>query len=222
MDNDLITTALDQTLAVDTKSVYAKVDEIIEHSLAEKEPDIAFSAGQALLSAGKLAGKGLARLLYLMESNWTKYELDMDFIDAAFEALGLTRITIERYVRDVKFLQKAEIPPEHKEAIEQLDMASLNAVATAWASGRDVTKEQWKQIANASSRSEILDVMRDVKDSPPRKNSLVIRLTRSGDLFAHSGQNDPVHVGWLHTDETSDAVQKAINRIVDSAGILKG
>lgn len=221
---DLITVdKLDQPMVYDTSRIFAEVDEVVARSLTEHNPDIAFGAAKTLLKAGYLAGVGLARLLYLMYNNWHRYEIDMDFFDAAMETTGKSRRVIERYMRDIAELHEGDaVPEQFKEQITGRPLADQNAIATAVASGYPISDDQWEKLANANNGVEVLAIMREIKGTPPRKNTLSLKLTRDGDIYVWY-QGESFHVGWLDVNEAeeNEPIKKAIDRILSNAGIMR-
>ena len=221
LDLTLVST-MDQPVPFDASTILEAVEAVVQKSLDEHNPDVAFGAGATLIRAARLSGIGLAKLLYLVYSNWTKYEIDMDFYDAGCESLGMKRITLERYVRIWGMFDSGEVPETAVQTLLQRPMSDLNAVATAFASGFPITPEKWETIATAESGAAVLEIMREVKQSPPKGNTISLKLTRDGDIYAwYKGES--FHVGWLDINdaEEHEPVKKAIDRIVSGSGIMR-
>lgn len=227
-DTFMITTALDQPTKLVTKEeveiFYDRIDEVLQHSFDKGDPEYALSFAQNLLKLDKLAGLGMARLLTGMSRKWDWYELDIAFEDYIHINIGLSKETIVRYVRDYEVIEglenNKEIPKSVVDAIKQRPIKDINAIATCAASC-DITPEQWEELADAPDNTTVLQTIRKIKDVPPRKNSLVIRLSRDGSLYAYPGNRNQIYIGELALDKRDDPdVNRAINRIVTAAGIL--
>jgi len=65
--NSLVIGGLDQTLpqSKTEKDWYKRVDDIIQTSVEENDPEIAFSAMENLLSISRFSGKALAKFIYV-------------------------------------------------------------------------------------------------------------------------------------------------------------
>ena len=99
-------------------------------------------------------------------------------------------------------------------------MKDLNALGAARSQGYEI--EDWDKLANASNNNEFLKVIReDVKQAPARKNSLMIFLEENGDLVGWYGDTR-FSIGYLNIQDVEDEpmLMKAINRIVNSSGII--
>lgn len=225
MDDLVVTGGLDQSLPLpteETKVVLDGVDNIITRSLEEGSPEVAFDTGRTFIKAAKLSGIALAKLAFELEKHWPEYQIDVPFSDVAMQHWGLQKVTITRYVRAWAMFANQDVPAELASSLLERPMKDLVAISTASASGYDIKPEQWQELADAPDNTTVLETLREVKGVPPRSNSMVIRMSRDGSLKAYS-DNQSYFIGYLETEAAKDEpmIEKAINRIVNGAGILQ-
>lgn len=217
----LLTNSLDQSIPFDTDQLSKAIEEVIQQALEKDDPSIAFNVGRSLIKASKLAGLGLAELLFTMKSYWPAFETGEEFEDRAFVEFGLSKATIMRYIRDWEMLNSGDIPPQLENKIAEKNMKDINAIATTWASGYDIPEKAWEELADAPDNNAVLGILRDVKGIEPRVSSLVIRMERDGTLRGWM-QGEGHFLGYLAVEEAKDddTVKKAIERIISSSGIV--
>jgi hypothetical protein len=223
MDNQLeiIETALDQPLPIQPLVVLDKVEDVFAQSIKDKDPAIAFNAAKILIAATRIAGLGMAKLLFLMRDNWPQYHVPDNFEDVAYEAIGLSKVTISRYIRIWEMFYSKDVPPQIVENLQQRPIKDLSAIATTWA-GYPIPDDKWEELAHAEDNSTVLEILREIKGEEPRKNSIILRLERNGTIRAWN--RDQGHfVGYLNLDDGKDneIVGKAIERIINGAGIMR-
>lgn len=202
-----------------TQQVFQSVDALVQKAVDDGDPEIAFNAGRTLQEANRLSGLGLARLLYGLKVNWPVFNIDVPFEDVAYQHLELDKANINRYVRVIEMLESGELPEEVKAKLEKRPIRDLIPIATTFASGYAM-EDQWDKLVEASNNNEVQEQLRDIKGTPPRSNSLIIRIQRDGTLRAYPGGE---FVGYLAFEEMKEKplVEKAIRRIINSCGILE-
>ena len=223
MDNGImIIDGLDQSLPTEsgTDWLFEQIDKIINTSVEQKNAEIAFSACRQMIDISKLSGMGLAKALYMIRSNWDRYDLDDDFEDLAFDRLGLRSETISRYSRVWAMHVEGQIPEQFAESIQQRNIKDQIPIASAISQGYEFSERDWEEFAHAPDYATVSRKLREIKGTAPRKNSLQITLKRDGTLVAMHNDNQ-VFVGYLNVKEKSDTTLRAVERIVNNAGILK-
>lgn len=223
MDDELeIFSGLDQTIQVNALPTLNWVDTVFQQSVEEQDVNIAFRAANEMLTAFRVQGIGLSKLLYLMKTNWQEYKLDDSFEYTAFSVIGLSRTTIDRYITVWSMYANRTVPPDLQNRIMSQPMKNQIPIAKTLASGYTIDEESWELLAEAPDNSTILSIIRKVKNVPPRKGALGIHITPNGDLYAWV---EGVHktIGWLNLREaeSDEVIKKAVTRIINNTGILR-
>ncbi len=205
------------------RSLFDRIDKIVEQSLKEKNPVIALSAGNSLLGAIRLGGLGLAKLLHSVNFRWKEYEFSGSLYELAESELGiLAKNTVDRYIAVWEMLSGGYIPQDLMEYIKAKPMRQLCPIASLVAQGYDVSNEDWSRIAHAADYNEVAEIVRELKGKPPKKTSMKIVLEQDGTLNAWNN-GKIVFIGSLRVeDEDKDeTIKKAIERIVNNSGIVR-
>jgi hypothetical protein len=220
-DELMIISNLDQDLPVDSNELEKKIEAVILQAIEEKDVYKALNVCRTMVEIQKLSGIGLAKAIYLIKTNWEKFESDEKFEDIAFEYFGKDRHTIDRYLAVQTMFVENSIPEEFESNIRQLNIMTQIPIAKALEQGYEIEEDEWRKITEAPDFSTVAKILReDVKGKPPHKGSLQLFLDDFGELYAFFNDNR-YHIGMLAVDDNSDAVQKAINRIVDRAGVMR-
>lgn len=221
-DDFSIITSLDQPVStIDAGDTLKKVEQIIEKSVLEHSPEPAISAINKLREISQLSGLALAKLIFLLDFHWKEISSDV-FEDCIFPETGLSKRTVERYIRVWKMLTSGDVPKQIMDELQSRPIKDLEAISDTWASGFPIEESQWKELVEAPDTNTVAEQLRNIKGVPPRSNSLVIKLQRDGSLRGYT-KSENFFIGYLAVEEITDNpnVEKAINRIVNSAGILK-
>lgn len=214
--NALVVGGLDQTLpqSKTEKDWYKRVDEIIETSVSENNPEIAFHAMENLQAISRFSGKALAKFIYTFHHQWEKFNQRDSFEDRLVDRLGMQPVTIKRYYNVWKFIVEGEVPKEYMDKIKLHPIKCLIPIATMYEQGYEVESNQWLALANAPDPSTIGKIIRKIKGKEPKKGSLQLEINwKSGEIFAwKDGQK--YYVGYLETKSEDEPVQQAIKRIM--------
>ena len=224
MTEDLeLTTPLDRAslVLVDTSTVLQEVEEQINHAIETKDIDFAMQYCRHQMDKMRLSGISLAKALWLIEKNWNIFRLGDDFIPTTQDYLGIHPHTIERYVK-VWEMVALHVPKEFQDQIIQKPIGSLIPAANAVAQGYEIDKDEWEKIIHAPDKNTVAMIVRDeIKEATPRKNALGLRMDNNGSLWVYAG-NTVSFFGSLEIKDENDYVQKAIERVIANAGIMRG
>jgi len=200
------------------KDVFSAVDEVIVDLRQTNNIRKATQILAGLESIEKVSGKAKAKLLFGSAVWWEETGQEtktgdtfLDYIEAETET---SKTTATRYIRVWGYIEDLSIPKE----VAVRPMRDLVPVANALAQGYEIEKDDWKKLQRAANNSEVLSVLRDIKGKPARKSGLNITLDRKGTLTAWK-ESKPHPVGFLMIDSDDEVTQKAIQRIIDCAGI---
>jgi len=221
MDDLMIVSSLDQNLPMELRDFLEEVNEKIQESIRQKNPYIALNVCKRFKLAAQLSGLGLARALYAIKKNWDKYETEEKFEDVAFQYVGVHRHTVDRYVSIWNMFDSGQVPEELAGDLQQRNIKDLVPIAKALEQGYDLTEDDWENLAEAPDYSTISKIIReDVKDKEPRKGSLQIMMNDIGTMWVWS-DGERFDLGSLRLLDSTEAVQKAISRIVSNAGVIR-
>jgi hypothetical protein len=221
MDELLLVSALDQSIDTDDESVMKRVDEIWKEAIKQKNAYIALNACKSLIQITKISGIGLAKILYLIYSNWDEFDIKDDFEDIVYEYIGLHKQTVDKYVKVWEMHQDNKIPEKFEKAIMQRNIKDQIPIAIALKQGYEIKEKEWGKLANASDFSEISKIVREeVKGKEPTKGSLYLYLDKMGTIWAvRGGQRE--FVGSLEIHSDIEFVKQAIQRIIKNTGMME-
>lgn len=222
-DNELleINSGLDQPIQVDLKFL-DQIDTLADKAVQEEDITILVNAAKNMLGIARISGISLAKLLWKIEKNWNRFNMDsndtcQDFLSAE---LGLSSITVSRYIKVWNLLSSQIIPKELVEKIESRPMRDLVSISSCVSQDFELTDDDWQKIANAPDSATINEELRRIKNVEPRSSALLLRLRRNGDITAYK-DGAQFFVGYLSVDEENEVVLAAIDRIISGSGILK-
>jgi len=220
--NDLLLLGnLDQPLRVDSSEILQRIEDRINESVAEKSSIIALNVCRELCGIGQVTGLALAKALYLTGEHWNEYEdVEGDYEETIVEYTGLHKSTVQRYRRVWRMFARKQVPDEIEDQLKQRNIKDLIPIANAVSDGYEIYDEDWDDIVNASDYHEVSAKIRDIKGTPPRRQSLQIMMDSDGTLSAIK-DNKFGHVGYLALDEDNEVSQQAIERIKKSSGIME-
>lgn len=222
MERDLeITTSLDQNIQTQHQDILETVELAIADAVKNRDVDLAFHFCQKMIGEMKRSGIGLAKALWMINKNWSLFQIGDDFEPTAQDYLGLHPHTIERYVKVWEMLTN-HVPLELKDEVQQKNIRSLIPIANAVAAGYEIEGETWEKLAEAPDYSEISKIMReDVTKKPARKNNLTLKVDNRGSIWAYT-TNGAFFVGSLEIRDENEFVKKAVERIITNSGMLRG
>lgn len=198
------------------------VDGIIIDAVQSETPEKIIHAARSLLGMSKVSGISLAKLLHGMKNVWEKLNIaDVDDKTFIQEQLGVEPVTFRRYVQAWNMFDKNFVPKQLYPSILQRPMQDLVAIGSVVAQGYEPNKKQWKEIADATNSKEVRDVLREIKGTTAKKNSLTIMLEKDGTLSVITNTNGKHFIGNLVLSETDSYVAKAVDRIIKRSGIVE-
>ena len=221
-DSDLLlVSSLDQPLSTDGDWILEKVDAIIEQSIKERNAHIALNFGKLLIQAAKVSGLALAKLLFIIKSNWSNYDIDEPFEDIAYIEMGLHEATVSRYVEVWQIFDGGYVPKEIEPEIKQRNIKDIIPIAKAIKQGYEIDAEDWQRLADAPDLNSVSKIIREeIKNKPPRKSALMLFEDEVGSLWAWK-EGNRYFVGSLEIDSDEEVVQQAIERIRKGAGVMR-
>jgi hypothetical protein len=218
-DDLLLTTPFDQSIDTDDLTVLDRVDKILNDAILHKNAYIALDACKALLQVAKISGLGLAKILYVIYSNWDVFEIEESFESIVYEYIGLHKYTVNRYVRVWGMHQEKQIPEQFEEKIMQRNIKDQIPIATALKQGYKIDSEQWGKLADAADFQEVSQIVReDIKGKERKKGTLLMFLNADGSIWA-TKEGERIYVGSLQVHDKNELVQQAIQRIMDNTPI---
>ena len=211
---------IDQSVPVDDTVILQRVDEIIAESVQKKDGYIALNACRQLIQIKKLAGVALAKFFYLIRENWEIYEIGDSFDDTVADYSGVLPATVSKYVKIWSMYENKLIPAEFEEEIRQKNIKDQVPISNLVADDEyELDEEDWQSIADAPDFNSVSGKIREITGKKPYKNALMLFLSDDGTINATQGERTE-YVGFLDP-EGGEISQKAIQRIIKSAGIMR-
>jgi hypothetical protein len=214
-----ISNPLDQPIPLEL-GLLSQIDTIISQAISEENVSVALEAAKKSLSLTRISGLALAKLLYKIKINWSKFYIDDDYLDYMHNELGLIGITITRYCRVWEMFESHIIPSELEEKMLSKPMRDLVAVSNTVTQEYDIDDKTWDALANSPDSSTLNETLRTLKNVEPRSNALLIRIKRNGDITAYK-DGGQFFCGYLELESDEPAVKAAIDRILSASGILR-
>lgn len=216
----IISSGMDQNTPLNTDWIMKQIHDIIQESVKQKNADIALAVFRELHELQKVSGLALAKGLYELYRHWPEFNIDEEFDDYVYIRIGLHHYTVERYIKIWRMYDEKIVPPELSEEIQGINIKDQVYIAHAISQGHEISQEKWEEIAHAPDGSSVRRIVQEIKQEPPRSNSCIIYLDREGDIWAVQN-NRKEHVGMLDIGQDNSTVQKAIERIVSNAGMMR-
>jgi hypothetical protein len=211
---------LDQSLEVDTMPMLEKIDEIVQESIERGDVYIALDFGVNLIEVAQLSTLGLAKLFYLIKKNWNEFELGDNFSDTITAHMGRHKDTVDRHIRVWEMYESDLVPESIVDDIRQKNIKDQIPIANMLSQGYEVDEDEWQKIVDAPDNSSVLKEIRDIKGVEPRKSALLIFMSETGELSAQQ-EGMTQFVGYLDINDAGDIAEKAIQRLLKSAGVLQ-
>jgi len=220
MSDLLVVSNLDQALDSDSTDTIKWVRQKVSESIVNNDISIIMSVVIKMIKVSKETGLGLACALYLINRNWDTFGIDDAFQDYIFITSGLHKHTIDRYLAVWSMYEEKSIPENLVSQIQQHNIKAQIPIAKAIEQGYEIEKERWEELAGATDYNEVSKIVREIKGTEPRKNSLQLYMDRDGSIKGYSN-NQIYEIGWLDPTDDDEIVKKAVARIVNNSGILR-
>jgi len=221
-DDIMLIGDLTSDIEVDDDWVLNKIDEVIVESVEKHSALVALNVGKQLRDISRISGLALDKLIYGMHNNWESYnDVNDNFVDVVTSYIDIHTDNVMRYANVWAMFDGNVVPDELREEIQGKNIKDLIPIGLAISQGYDIEQKDWEAIAEAHDLTGVAKVLReDVKNKPPRKGSLQLYMDRTGTIWAFQNE-ERKFVGSLEVTDEDDVVQKAINRILNGAGVIK-
>ena len=223
MSEDIeILSSLDQPIPYNTQEIEDEIDRIISEAIYTKDVSLVLSKGESLIGNFRASGLGLAKLLYEAHKNWDQFDAGDNFYDLVFDRIGISTTTIDRYITVWSMYDHNLVPVDLQGRLKAFPLKNQIPIAKAIEQGVEFSEAQWMNLSTAPDNSTILAEIRTAKGQPPRKNAMLIKLRRNGNLELYvDGQYK--QLGWLNLDDAKNDldIDRAISRILSGAGIMR-
>lgn len=226
----------DQNIALSDAelAIFGTVDEIVLKAITAGDPVPAFNFGGELVRSGQVRGLALAKLLYEMKSKWSIFQaagIEDNFEDVAFAHVGRSQETILKYTRmwENVFMNDG-ISAEMKRKLMGRDIKDLLLLTAIAREG--ISDEKMQELVSAPDRESLRDLIKGERgERTSSSNAIRLFLQRTenrtfpeGTLYARNGATTVV-IGSLdlgnESGDESGVAEKAITRIIQSAGIVE-
>ncbi len=215
----------DQPVDVIQTEFMDKIDAIVKESIQEKDPSKSIHLCKFLIGTAQLSGLALAKILYELQNNWWRFDIDEAFTDFIFKEIGKHRHTVERYLKIANMLYNYA-PKDVRPMLEKMPVGSLIPIASIVSQGYQLEQSDWDEFAGADNTHDVNRIAREIRSGvgeKPRKSLLSLWLDRNGSIWAFNNNEERFFIGSLEVREAEDDefIAKAIERIISNSGILK-
>ena len=172
---------------------------------------------------GQVNGLSLAHTLYLWKTNAGRFGDANDWLDKVEAETGLSLQTIRKYTEMwAAIFEEGKVDPAIAAALRGQPIGNLLLITPAAKEGQ-LDEEKWTRLAEATSKDEVRDVIRETRgEQTSSSSSLTIRLRRDGVLEAKKGKDPFVGIGYLGVDNRDNpTIDAAISRIIRAAGVIE-
>ena len=165
-----------------------------------------------------ITGHAKAKLLFASSEWFKQNKPDENFSDHVESTTNLKKITVDRYILVWKYVEDLTIPKN----VSERAMRDLVPIAKTISQGYGISKEQWKKIDLCSNDGELRDILREIKNKPPRKSGNLIYWEKDGSLNSWK-DNKKVFLGWLDREQylSNEQAKNSIDRLLDGAGVIR-
>lgn len=214
----------DQPILFNPDPYLKEVDKFYEEAWTTDNPALTILNKIKTLSAQiTLTGLALAKLLYRMHEDWSKFGINEGFTDIVYSYVGKSPTTVDRYIQVWKMYAEGRIPEAFRQATLVLPIRSQVPIALALRQGHEISDEQWKELTNAPDYSSLREILRKVKHESMRRSGVVFIFKRNGDLVAIDNQGFSHFVGYLNIKEAAqdEVIDRCITRIIDNSYMIR-
>lgn len=191
-----------------------QIDVYITKAIEADDPDVVFNQIKDLEAKKELIEAAKSKFLFRLDEVWDQFSTTETLQSKAFDSLGYHTHTVERYIKLWKF--QGELP----ESLQSRPVRELFPVTNMLAQGYEPDGDQWEELERANGKAEIDAVIRHIKGKEPRKGSLQIYVDPDGTVYAWM---DDIRedIGYLNIRSKSSIIQKSVERIINTAGVIK-
>jgi len=194
-----------------------KIPGIIQNAIYEDDPEIAFNEIKKLNDLSEVVEDAKGIFIYEMYQVWDQFSISKkeSLQSQAYLYLNWHPHTVDRYITEARYHN--QLP----EGIQKKPIRERSPITKALSQGFEPTEKQWNNLEKTSNPSEIYAELRKIKNKEPKKGSLQGYLNiENGTLYCwYNGVR--YDCGFLDVNSHDEAVQKFINRIVNSAGVIR-
>ena len=203
-----------------TLTILDEVDTIIRRALEEHDPYIALRFGSDMQSSIRISGVALAKLLYELRHNWQEFGIDDNFFDVVEGEMGVPISTADKYSRmwEVVFVESG-ISDAIKQRLIAKPIKSLLLLPAYVSNG----ETNWDSIIGIENHNELRRFIRGERgEATSSKTALLIKVDmRTGQLYAKQGDVPFAPFGLLKLDTGNPVINKAVDRLLNSAGVMR-
>lgn len=211
--------------------ILSVVDDTMQRAIMSGNPLVVTEFANELIKGGQVRGLALAKLFWEVSVNWDTFRaagIDDDWITFLNVNTGRSRETIKKYsALWNNIFANTNVSDDFKKQLMSKDMKSL-LLLTSFA-GEGFEQDVMKKIVEAPDSNAVREIVRSERgDATSSKTALRIYYQirdggsiPPGTLFLRDSKGKPVIVGTLHHESGDADIEKAINRILNSAHVVE-
>lgn len=221
--DDIILSGLDQYLPqVEVqKRVLETLEERVRLAVSQRDLETLEKIGRTLIGVSQVGGVGFAQFVWKIYQSWeTIKQGTYNFFEWAEEKFGKNKTTIVRNLRVWEMLISDDIPKEYRSRFQLMPIRVLIPIANMWKQGWEVTNSQWSQLANAPDSVTVNRIIREIKNKPPKKDSLQIEwYPEKKEIIMW--RNGRPHYVYLTFDDSDSVIQAGLSRLFSDKALEK-
>ena len=213
------------TLTAGDRKIFELVDTTVEQAISQNNIQPVMAMGRALKRNLQASGLALSKLLYRAREVWELLGYDEDMFESIYAEMGISHSTAHKYINMWEAVfANPDIPDDVKEDIEGKPIKALLLLTAAAREGQ-ISNEDWDKIAEASTSSEVRNIVRDIRgERTSSRTAMVLELNmKSGVLVARRGGERDTTIGVFNVGQRTqnDLVEAAITKIISNCGIME-
>jgi hypothetical protein len=210
--------SLDQSIALTPVELkyLDRVEAAIVKAVEDEDDSGLINIGGALERTGVACALSLARLLFLWNKNFDKFDIGEEFVDYIHAKLGRAPQTTRKYIQIWSSIFENSQAYPYRNALMGKGIQSLLLIAPAASEGL-LKDNNWEDLANAPDKATISKIIKEITGGrTSSSNALVITLKRDGTLVAVKG-NTSVSFGYLNISRIEPDVPEEVLKIITTA-----
>jgi len=209
-------------IPVQTQKALALVDDVLQFSREDRNPIQALDLLAKLQQIKQLSGIMMSKTLWSLYHDWHLYDMDteLSFFEVIVDHVNLNKVTIERRIRIWEMLEN-HVPDYVRDEFLSKPIRELTPIANMVHQKYDLDDDDWKDLSLSSGLPDVAEIVRDIKQKPPRSNTIIVFIDDEGNLFAKKN-GEKVFIGFIDQNLKRDSfAYSAIQRIISSSNIIQ-
>lgn len=196
-------------------------DRIIDKVEETKDPYYALDNLMSFERLVNITGIAKAKVMHYLLNHWNDFGLEISFMEAMTHYSGLSsRTLVKRYVDIWDLFSSGKIPRQYQEAIKKKPINNITPLIATLDAGYNLTEDQWEEVVDAPTNRDMYVIMREIKGSEPKSDSLFFAVDRATGLIYVINQTVKYVIGKIAINVKEDAAKRGIERLITQMGMM--